>query len=237
MQVPSGRVFNEDDLAILKEMAVYGFVRYSATPFTLRSGIKLNVYVSGREDLTDNPGLEWIIGRKIAHVARIIADPKDKQVCLIGAPTAGTALAQAASMVSFREDVWANDLPICHRIMKEAQKTHGAHQNWVNGKPDLHRHSYWLVDNVVTDGGTKLEAMTKLKADGYPAEAETPCVIWIDRQQGAIPRLEKAGFKRIVVVYNLLDLTFAFGELGLWPKEAVKAVEQEIAAHQFLPLD
>jgi hypothetical protein len=46
--------------------------------------------------------------------------------------------------------------------------------------------------------------------------------------------MEKAGFKRIVVAFKLLDLTFAFGELGLWPKSAVKAVEEEIKAHQLI---
>jgi hypothetical protein len=69
--------------------------------------------------------------------------------------------------------------------------------------------------------------------DGYPEPAGT--LIWIDRQQGALPLLAKAGFQRVLVAYSLLDVTYVFGELGLWPKSAVKAVETEIEAHQFLP--
>lgn len=122
---------------------------------------------------------------------------------------------------------------ICHRLMRETLKQHGAHHTWVNGKPDP-CHSYWLVDNVATDGQSKIEAAEKLTQDGYLIE-EVSCLIFIDRQQGAIPRLKKeTKFKQIVVVYNLLDITYALGELGLWPKDSVKAVEEEIKAHQFI---
>ncbi|MDZ4243671.1 MAG: hypothetical protein U1C57_01045 [Candidatus Doudnabacteria bacterium] len=237
LQTPSGRKFDDFDLEVLRTMHDCGFVRHSPQPFTLKSGINSNVYVFGREDLTDNPNLEIKIGSKIARQVANATLPGEKQICLVGIPTAGTALAQAAAMMSYR----ITTMSICHRIMREAVKTtHGAsaHQgSWINGKPDLIRHSYWLVDNVAKNGQSKLEAIAKFKADGYPGPEDTPCLIWIDRQQGAVPRLEKAGFKRIIVVYNLLDITFAFGEMGLWPKEAVKAVEQEIAAHQFLPQD
>ena len=87
------------------------------------------------------------------------------------------------------------------------------------------------MDNVVTDGQSKFEAVERLRASGYPVD-EMPSLIFVDRQQGGIRRMEEAGFKNIVVAYRLLDLTFAFGELKLWPKEAVRAVEQEIKAHQ-----
>lgn len=55
IEVPSGKVFYEEDINILRLMAEYGFVCYSKTPFKLKSGIMSNVYVFGREDLTDNP--------------------------------------------------------------------------------------------------------------------------------------------------------------------------------------
>ena len=61
-----------------------------------------------------------------------------------------------------------------------------------------------------------------------------PWLIFIDRQQGAVERLRSLGFNRISVALQLLDITFVFGELGLWPKSAVQAVEEEIRAHQLL---
>jgi len=160
-----------------------------------------------------------------------------RQACLIGIPTAGTPLAQAGARESLIDNhpfVNQDDKRvICHRLMREFIKDHGAHQTWVNGEPDPAKHCYWLVDNVATNGVSKLEAMEKLRADGYPSIEEIPVLVFVDRQQGAVQRLETAGFKKIVVVYNLLDITFALGELYLWPKEAVKGVEEEIKAHQF----
>ncbi|MDP2641944.1 MAG: hypothetical protein Q8P21_01470 [bacterium] len=191
-----------------------------------------NVYVFGREDLTDNPKLEWLIGTKIARVV-YSNSVDDRQPCLIGLPTAGTALAQAAAMASAANGwIYPRD-PIAHRIMREQLKSHSAHQGWVNGRPDHSRQRYWIVDNVATDGATKIEAATKLMADEYPAY-QMPVLIYVDRQQGALQRLKNEGFEDVRVVFNLLDLTFAFGELELWPKSAIARVEEEIRAHQFV---
>ncbi len=232
-QTPSGLWYNPFDLLVLREMHEAGFIKHSDTPFTLKSGIKSNVYVFGREDLTDSPKLEWMVGTKLCDIVHQAATEADQQVCLIGIPTAGTPFAQAAAMVSYHDNTkQPNGQPVCHRIMKEQPKDHGAHKGWINGKPKP-THSYWLVDNVATNGASKPEAREKMRADGYPDPAGV--IIWIDRQQGALRRLEEAGLSRVLVAYHLLDVTFAFGEMGLWPKGAVKAVEQEIEAHQFLP--
>jgi len=235
MKTPSGQIYDRMDLYILDMMAKYGFIRHQEQMFKLKSGVLSHVYVFGREDVTDHPDFEWLLGRKISLCIGENTISEDKQPCLIGIPTAGTALAQAAAMVSFTEAIrrpTGERIRICHRVMKEAQKaTHGANPTWVNGKPQPNIHTYWTVDNVVTDGGSKLEATVRLRESGYPAE-EMPSFILVDRQQGGIRKMEKAGFKRIVVAYKLLDLTFAFREMGLWPKSAVRAVEEEIAAHQ-----
>lgn len=238
MQVPSGAVYVEEDYILLGLMRDFGFVQYRDEPLRLKSGIFSNVYVFGREDLTDHPELEWCIGRKICKLVIANSHPPDDYPCLIGIPTAGTTLAQAAAMVGCYEQLYyKHNRPITHRLMREQPKDHGAHKGWINGKPTPGQ-TYWLVDNVATDGQSKLEAEEKLRADGYPTihdnPDQAPCLIWVDRQQGAIARLKNAGFTRIVVGYNLLDLTFAFGELKLWPKAAVKAVENEIRQHQFL---
>jgi orotate phosphoribosyltransferase len=237
MQVPSGAIYYADDEVLLRSMAEHKFVEYSERPFMLKSKIESHVYVFGREDMTDNPELEWKVGRKVAKIvyANTDADEARRQI-LIGIPTAGNAIAQAGAMASLRvlkqELIVETARPIGHRIMREQLKLHGAHQTWVNGKPDLEKHRYWMVDNVATDGQSKFEAAQKLEADGYPAKL-MPCLIWVDRQQGAVERLKSAGFTEIIVAFNLLDVTFAFGEMKVWPKSAVRAVEEEIKAHQF----
>ena len=238
---PSGRIFAKRDQEFLALACAYGFIEWRDTPFKLKSGIFSNVYVFGREDVTDHPDLEWLIGQIIVEVVLgcwRYTTLFQMQPCMIGIPTAGTALAQAAAMVAWAEkEKHLGAQIICHRIMREALKqSHGAgtHKGtWVNGKPNP-RQWYWGWDNVATNGDSKFEAAEKWAADGYNV-GEMIAGIFVDRQQGAVPRLEKAGlFKKIVTVFNLLDITFAFGELGLWPKNAVKAVEKEIADHQFL---
>jgi orotate phosphoribosyltransferase len=232
MKVPSGRVFTELDLTIFRLMVECGFIKQQKEPVTLKSGIPSHVYVFGREDITDHPDLEWLIGRKIALVVQENSSPTGGQPCLIGIPTAGTAIAQAASMVSYAEKIFINGHYICHRVMKEALKSHGTHPAWVNGSPQP-SHDYWDVDNVVTDGASKIETRKRLAESGYPVQ-QMRSLIFVDRQQGGVQLMEKQGITGIVVVYYLLDLTFAFGELGFWPKEMVKAVEEEIKAHQLL---
>lgn len=231
MKVPSGQIFNKLDLQILPLLVKYSFIQWRDTPFILKSGVNSNVYVFGREDITDHPDFEWLIGRKIALLVKEHTLPEDKQPCLIGIPSAGTPLAQAASMVSYKENICVNGHFICHRVMKETLKAHGAHPNWVNGPPQPEIHTYWTIDNVVTDGGSKFEAADRFSESGYPIQ-EMTSLVFVDRQQGGINRMEQRGFKRIVVAYRLLDLTFAFGELGFWPKATIKAVEREIRDHQ-----
>lgn len=233
MLIPSGAVYDTLDLTILALMKSYGFIEYSKEGFTLKSGIHSNVYVQGRNDVTDNPNLGWLLGRKIARIVVANRPPDGLQPCLIFVPTAGTSLAAAASLVSYQEGIRTpNGLYISYRIMREVVKDYGAGAtNWVNGEFDDY-HTFWGGDNVVTDSRSKIEAADKLTESGYPA-LEMPWLIVVDRQQGGIRRMEEHGFKRIVVVYNLLDIAFAMGELTLWPKEVVGQVEEEIKAHQF----
>lgn len=234
LEVPSGRVFDSHDEQTLRLFMKYGFVRWRDEAITLKSGVLSHVYVSGREDLTDNPDLEWLVGRKIAQlVLGNMADRGDtKQQCLIGIPTAATPLAQAAVMVNWSQQRHGENTMahITHRIMREELKGHGAHPDWVNGKPQADI-TCWTVDNVVTDGKSKLEARDRLLESGYPV-GDMPSLVFMDRQQGGIANMEQAGFRNIVVAYNLLDVTYALGELGLWPKDAVQAVGEEIKAHQ-----
>jgi orotate phosphoribosyltransferase len=235
--LPSGRIFTQLDLQVLGKMAETGFIVHSERTFRLKSGVDSHIYVKGRDDLTDNPDLEWLIGEKIANLVYERELFLGGQPCLIGIPTAGNALAQAAAMVSVymqaRQSEWVRPL-IAHRVMREKLKgAYGIHNTWVNGRPDLQKHDYWMVDNVATDGTSKFEAAEKLAADGYPAK-QMPCLIWTDRQQGAVPKLKAAGFENVIVAYNLLDITYAYGEMKLWPKDALRAVEEEIKAHQFV---
>ena len=233
MKVPSGEIFSENDIELLKLMAKYGFVRWSEEQFKLKSGIMSHVYVFGREDLTDHPELLVAVGRKISErVHKMIESSGDKrQPCLIGIPIAGIPLATAGSLY----DAVNNRNPakgICYRIMRQKLKAHGAHHNWIDGRPDFKKHLYIAIDNVITDGGSKIEAAENFENDGYPAK-ELDQIIFIDREQGGPKLLMEKGFKKPEIIFKLLDITFVYKELGLWSPESIKKVEAEIAAHQF----
>lgn len=236
LQVPSGRTFVSSDISLLRESSDSGSIVYREMPFRLKSGIESHIYVFYRGDLTDNPKLLNMCGQKIVRDVKEYSLPDDHQPNLIGFPTAGTALATAASMASV---AMGPAFPlISFRVMREVlKKSHGANDRWVNGEakgpPDLQKFTFWTIDNVATDGKTKIDGAAQLGEDGYPSK-EMPQYILIDRQQGAVKRLLAAGFERIVVGYHLLDITYLFRELRIWPANVLKLVEQEIAAHQFL---
>ena len=180
------------------------------------------------------PLLFWLIGHKLAALVRANTKEEDGQPCLIGIPTAGTTLAQAASMASYQRRVKspqnAEEPLISFRVMREALKTaHGTHSQWVDGDYDV-RQTYWLVDNAVTSGQSIIQGRKRLH-ESYPAK-DTPCLILVDRQQGGVERLQKEGFSRVVVAYKLLELAETFEGLGYWPKGSAKKVEEEIQAHQ-----
>lgn len=231
LDVPSGRVLNKYDVEILKGFARVGTIKWSDTPFVLRSGIESRVYVDGRGELTADPSLLWQVGRKFAQTAATRLR-KNHQACFIGLPTAGTALASWASATDLVEDISGSKG--CWFVMREQRKTgHGANSKWIADIPAHEKYHYFVPDNVVTDGGTKIEGMARFKEDGFDT-SQISHIIMIDRQQGGLNKLAVAGITDIIVLFNLLDVTYAFGELGLWPKERVKAVEVEIAAHDKL---
>lgn len=234
MQVPSGRDFDSYDVRFVQLTVRCGFIRGDREPvFGTRAGAMTRVYIGGREDLTEHPELEWLVGRIIA--GRILEDAHSRedlrQQCLIGIPTAGTPLAQAAAMASYR--LQENNEPprIIHHAMRESLKTHGIHHGWMNGKYDS-SHTYWLVDNTVGPfAGSKLLARTHLLESGYRID-DIRTLLLVDRQEGGIERMKQERFQHIAVVYKILDILWLIDFLGLWPKATVQAIEAEIKSHQ-----
>lgn len=234
MKVPSGKIFSENDIELLKLMAKYGFVSWNKEPVKLKSGILSHVYVMGREDLTDHPELLIAVGRKVSEkVHQIMEKNKDeRQACLVGIPIAGIPLATAGALYDAMHSKDPSKA-VCYRIMRQKIKEHGTHHNWIDGRPDFKKHRYISIDNVITDGGSKIEAAEKLDSDGYPGK-EIDQIIFIDRGQGGPQLLKQKGFKELEIIFELSDITYVYRELKLWPEEAIKKVEEEIKAHQLL---
>lgn len=236
MGTSSGRILYQADLDLLREWHRVGVVRYSEKPFTLRSGIQSHVYINAREDLTENPDvLDDTGAAMLFHARKVLSEKRDsRRPCFLGLPTAGTALALAASLAS-RDETRIHERAACDIVREIPKTTHGAAEHrggwFLKYNPDAFH--YFVLDNVVTDGGTKEVWAKRLLEDGYPAY-DLDWMILVDRQQGGVEGMRRIGIKNVHVIYYLLDIAFAYGEMGLWPKEAVKQVEREIAAHQFV---
>ena len=207
-----------------------GLIRWSDEPTVFASGAKSRVVVSGREDLTENPSLLLRVGEEIAGAVmrlQINTPGPGRQPCLIGIPAAGTPLAAAASLWAIR---YRPNWNLCFRQMRQKHKDHGRpeHRRWVDGKPDQIAHQYFTVDNTITDGGSKLETIERLKEDKYPVGGMAH-IILVDRQEGGVERLRKQGIK-VVPIFSLSDIICLLEQEEIWPKKIIAQIRGELAS-------
>lgn len=217
--------------ALIDSIARVGLVRWSDELIRFKSGITSHVYVSGREELTSDAGTLFAVGMAIATAA-FMAMPEAnlnerKKLVLIGIPTAGTPLAVAAALA------WhtlASDIRIGSRTMRDARKEHGRPENrrFVDGAP-REDEIYYTVDNVITDGASKLTAIRRLCEDGYYPAAGLSHIILIDRKQGGVEMLRAQGH-RVITLLGLPTIVKTLVARGAWPKERLVAYERELRA-------
>jgi orotate phosphoribosyltransferase len=165
-----------------------------------------------------------MLGQKIASRIhqRAAIDGDKKMQCLIGVPTAGNALAQAAALAGAK----ANNYGVfCHRLMREQLKA-GERRGWVVGEAQPERHTYWLLENAITTGRSILAALSKLHVDDYLLE-DVKLFALVDRQQGGIEMVQRAGYGPVATVYKLLDLVYVSTKLNYLPEVAFKSLERE----------
>lgn len=229
--VPSRRIFDHLDLQIMQLAAKIGFVQWHDEAKRLKSGKLSHVYVNGRQDATENPDFLRLASRKIlldAKRSKSAESPDDRRLRFIGIPHVANGWTPFISAVDLFERITGTRS--CHAIMRSELKAHGAHNKWVAATIDHSRFRDVLFDNVVTDSGSKKEAAARLVVDGFDL-SQVEALVFVDRQQGGLEEMRKIGFHSVRATYNLLDMAYAFQELGLWPEGAVKRVEEEIRDH------
>lgn len=225
LTLPSGRKLDGFDIEVMHAMYCRRFIVWENTPFTLNCGVESHVYVMGRDDLTEHPDFCLMLGRVIYRKAfRVFCSHHNKKVILIGVPMAGNTLALAASISHECDHPWSG--MIGARVMRPKKKSHGAHQYWVDGRPDYNSHVYATIDNVTTNGNTQVDVSARLDEDGYDA-MKTPRIIVVDRQQGGVERLMQLGVP-VEPIYTLDDIVDAFGALNFWKNSQVARVHEEI---------
>jgi orotate phosphoribosyltransferase len=231
MNVPSGQVFSTIDLRIMEGAAKNNFIKWHDEPKKLNSGIWSHIYVNGREDTTEDGDFLRLCARKVLYdVKEMMEAEKDlRRPRFIGVPHVAYGWTPAFTVVDAYEDVTGRDA--CHAIIRTSLKDHGAHNHWVARTRNPRGFREILFDNTLTSGKSIEAELKKLMMDGTEPN-EVDVLVFVDRQQGGMRKVNAMGFRSARASYGLLDMTYALQRLGMWPGDAAERVEREIATNQ-----
>ncbi len=179
--------------------------------FILKSGITSPVYVDFRI-LVSKPALLRQIGQQLAEQAKQIGCDR-----LAAIPYAGIPIGVATSL--------ASSIPL---IYTRKEVKHYGTGRLIEGDFQAGE-TVIVVDDVVTDGASKIEAIKPLEEAGLIVK---DVLVILDREQGGARVLERQGYK----LHSLGTLSQAMETLAtkqLIDEETCRRVEEFIAANQF----
>ena len=164
-------------LKIIKEKS------YEKKDVILASGKRSDFYIDCRQT-TLHPEGAYLVGKILYDMIKGL----DGKVEAVGGPTMGAdPIATAISVVSQLE---GNPLPAF--IVRKEPKKHGLGQ-WIEGKKNIAKGAkVVIVEDVVTTGGSSLQAVKRAEEEGLKVVA---VFAMVDREEGGAERIREAGYE------------------------------------------
>ena len=170
--------------AIIDDLVAIGAVKFGE--FVLKSGIKSPIYLDLRL-IISYPDLLNKIAAALEEISRNLSFQR-----IAGIPYTALPIATAFSLKSGIPMIYAR------KEIKEYGTAKQVEGIWKEGESVL------VVDDLITDGGSKLETFATFENQGLKISG---VVVLIDREQGGKERLEKDGYHlfSIISIFEILD--------------------------------
>ena len=188
MNVPS---LKEQLLKILKERSV------CRGTFTLASGAQSDLYIDAKQT-TQDPRGAILVGRVGWELVKGVARDLSVRVDSIGGLTMGADPIAASIGIFAHLENPSSELQTF--VVRKGAKAHGRLKliegNFVRG------HSVVIVDDVITTGGSTLQAVDAIEGAGGRIAF---VLVLVDREEGGRENIEKRGHK-VVPIFTRADL-------------------------------
>lgn len=175
---PSAQELGQDQQRLLALLTLFA---YEKRPVVLASGRASDFYIDTKQASLTAEG-HVLVGRLV--LSRILAAFPRAQA--VGGMTMGAdPIASAVSLTSF---LWAR--PLSAFYVRKEPKGHGTNQ-WLEGKKSIPPGArVVVVEDVVTTGKSTLQAVERIRSEGYCVEG---VVALVDRQEGGREAILAAG--------------------------------------------